>query len=489
MVGITAYGGYIPRFRIDRKIIAKAMAWYQPTIFGAAKGEKSVANWDEDALTMAVAASIDCIGGKDKKKIDAVYLASTTMPFLDRLNSDILATALNVNEAGTACADFTGSQKAATTALISAFSAIKSEDKKNALVAAADMRKTKMATMSEMYFGDGAAALLLGSDDVIAEFIGSYSVNCDFIAHYKGNGKEFDYTWEERWVRDEGFGKIIPQAVAGFLKKTGMAINDFSRVVYPCYFAATHNGIAKKLGIAPEQLQSPMHELCGDTGAAHPLVMLVAALETARPGDKILLAGFGQGCDVLCFQATDKISSFKNTKGIKGHLAVKQSLGNYEKFLTFRDLGETDLGIRGEMNSNTSLAILWRNRKKLTGLVGGKCKTCGTPQFVFTPMCVNPKCNAVGQMEPYEFADKKAKVLMYTGDMLAASIAPPAIYGIVSFTDGGRLLVDFTDCTLEDVGVGVPVNMSFRLRLKDDMRGFRGYFWKAVPENAGLGVI
>ncbi|MCU0843306.1 MAG: OB-fold domain-containing protein [Spirochaetes bacterium] len=485
MIGITSYGGYIPRLRIERKIIAKTMAWYQPVIFGAAKGEKSVANWDEDTLTMAVAAAIDCAQGKDRKKVDAVYMASTTMPFSDRLNSDILATAINVNEEGTTCADFTGSQKAGTTALISGLSALKSGDKKCALVAAADTRKTKMATMSEMYLGDGAAALLLGGDDVIAEFIDSHSINCDFIAHYRGAGKEFDYGWEERWIRDEGFGKIIPQAVAGFLKKTKMAIGDFAKIVYPCYFAATHNGIAKKLGITPEQLQSPMHELCGDTGAAHPLLMLVAALETAKPGDKILLAGFGQGCDVLCFKATDKLASFKGPRGVKGHLAVKRVLTSYEKFITFRQLGESDLGIRGEVTPNTSLTVLWRNRKKFIGLVGGKCRKCGTPQFVFTPMCVNPECNAVGEMDPYEFTDKKASVLMYTGDMLAASIDPPAVYGIVTFADGGRMLADFTDCALDDVKVGLPVTMAFRLRLKDDMRGFRGYFWKAVPEIVG----
>ncbi len=72
MIGITSYGGYIPRLRIERTIIAKTMAWYQPVIFGAAKGEKSVANWDEDTLTMAVAAAIDCAQGKDRKKVDAV---------------------------------------------------------------------------------------------------------------------------------------------------------------------------------------------------------------------------------------------------------------------------------------------------------------------------------------------------------------------------------------------------------------------------------
>ena len=118
----------------------------------------------------------------------------------------------------------------------------------------------------------------------------------------------------------------------------------------------------------------------------------------------------------------------------------------------------------------------------ILGLVGGKCKKCGTPQFPAAPVCVNPDCNAVGEMEDYEFADKHGKVLMYTGDMLSASVDPPAIYGLVGFDDGGRMFVDFTDCILEQTKVGLPIKMSFRRKYKDDMRGISGYFWKAIPQ-------
>ena len=153
-----------------------------------------------------------------------------------------------------------------------------------------------------------------------------------------------------------------------------------------------------------------------------------------------------------------------------------------------RDIVVADLGIRGEANPNASLNILWRNRKKLIGLVGSRCKQCGTPQYTFTPVCVNPACNAVGQMEDYAFSGRSGTVFMYTGDMLAASVDPPAIYGIVNIEGGGRLLADFTDCTLEEIRVGLPVRMSFRRRSKDPVRGFTGYFWKAVPQATEKGV-
>jgi len=485
MVGITSYGGYIPRYRLNRMLVVQNMAWYFPVIMAVAQGEKAVANWDEDAISMAVAAAYDCMNGKDRKALDGVYLASTTQPFADRLNAGIVATALNVPENGTVNADFAACTKAGTTAAIAALEAIESGQRDNVLVVAADQRGTKMATMYEMFFGDGAAALSFGKDDVIAEFKGSYSINVDFVDHYKGCGEDFDYGWEERWVRDIGYGKVIPEAIAGFLNKTGMKIEDFSKVIYPCYFGGTHRGIAKKLGLDPAKVQDNMHAVCGDTGTAHPFVMLVAALEEANPGDKLLVASFGQGCDVMAFEVTEKIKNLSDRIGIKGSLANRADLDSYQKFAKFRDLIVADLGIRGEANPNSSLTALYRNRKMLYGLVGAKCNKCGTPQYPSMPICVNPDCGNSKDFEDYEFSDKPANVLMFTGDMLSASVNPPAIYGLVGFEGGGRAFVDFTDCDLNAVKVGMPARMSFRRRNKDKERGFTGYFWKAVPQVEG----
>ena len=192
MIGVTAFGGYVPRYRMSRMTIIQNMAWYFPVIMAVAGGEKAVANWDEDAVSMAVAAAYDCMAGKNRKALDGVFFASTTMPFADRLNAGIVAAALNAPEEGIANADFSACLKAGTTAAISALEAVASGKRNSVLVAAADLRKSKMATMAEMFTGDGAAALLFGKDDVIAEFIGSYSLNMDFVDHYKGTGKDFD---------------------------------------------------------------------------------------------------------------------------------------------------------------------------------------------------------------------------------------------------------------------------------------------------------
>ncbi|MFC1823257.1 hydroxymethylglutaryl-CoA synthase family protein [Thermodesulfobacteriota bacterium] len=483
MIGITSYGAYIPRLRLDRKAIFKNIGWFNPGIISAAQGERSLCNWDEDSVTMAVGAAMNSLKGLNKQNIEGCYLASTTLPFADRQNAGIMATALSLGE-GLVTSDFTSSQSAGTTALITALDGIRG-GKKSILVAASDKRLAKPASMQEMYFGDGAAALTVGDEEVIAEFKGAYSVSYDFVDHYRGSSRQFDYGWEERWIRDEGYSKIIPEAVTGLLKKLGLTMGEIDRMIYPCYFKAIHMKLAKSLGAKPDALVDNMHEICGETGTAHPLLMLASVLENAAPGQKIIVAGFGQGCDALCFEVTDKIGQFKPVSSIGETIEEKLTTDNYTQFLSFQGLLDLDLGIRAEANTQTALTTLWRNRKMILGLIGGKCRDCGTPQFPKQDICVKPECNHVHSQDDYSFTHIPAKVKTFTGDMLAASPSPPTIYGLVQFEGGGRMLSEFTDCDMQDMKVGNPVKMSFRRRLMDKGRGFSGYFWKAVPQGNG----
>ena len=81
-IGLTSYGGYIPRARMQRKAITSANAWVAPNLQGKGKGERSMGNWDEDPVTMAVEAARDLLGTDDDRSyVDALYFGSTTMPF------------------------------------------------------------------------------------------------------------------------------------------------------------------------------------------------------------------------------------------------------------------------------------------------------------------------------------------------------------------------------------------------------------------------
>src|SRR6056297_296949 len=480
MIGITDYGAYIPRLRLNRMAIYENMGWFAPAIVMVAQGERSMCYWDEDAVTMAVTASKECLKHHKKTDVDALMLASTTLPFADRQNAGIVSTALNLRP-DIMTADFTSSQKSGSNALLAAMESVKSGERDRILVSAADKRETKPAYFHEMWFGDGAASLLIGNTDVIAEFKGSYSVSYDFIDHYRGALHRYDYNWEERWVRDEGYSKIIPEAVNGLLSKLNITMEDVDRLVYPSFFKGEHKKIAKKLGAAPEKVVDNLHEVCGDTGCAHAMLMMASALDDAKPGDRILMASFGQGCSAFYFEVTENINSLPVRNKFKTTVENKETIDNYPKFLEFRELIQPDMGIRAEAPTQTALPTLWRKRKMILGLVGGKCSKCQTPQFPKTEVCVNPHCRARHTQEDYEFSDIPARIKTYTGDLLAVSVDPPHKYGMIQFEGGGRFMADFTDCTLEELKVGLPVYMVFRKRTEDKNRGFVNYFWKAAP--------
>ena len=478
MIGIISYGAYIPLLRINRKAISAATGWLN--VGARFPGEKAVADYDEDSLTMAVAAAMDCLSGRDRDVVEGLYFATTTSPYIERPAAVIAATALDLRS-DIRTSDFGNSIRAGAGALLSAVDTIKAGSADNILVCASDSRVGKAGSTQEQSCGDGAAALLLGEGDAVATLEGSYTVSYDFVDYWRTEGERYNRSWEDRWIRDVGYSKFIPESINGLLKKYNLDIKDFSKILYPSTYPREHVAIGKKLGAEPEQIEEPIFPTVGDSGTAYPLMMLIAALEDAKPGDKMLVASYGNGSDALFFQVTDQIERVKNKRGIKGHLASKKDLDNYEKYASFRDVLNTEIGGRMEDIAPTHLSVLWRERRLVLGLCGSKCKQCGTPQYPSQIICAKPGCGAVNEMDSYRFSDKKGRVFTYSADNLAPSPCPPAIYGVIDFDEGGRCIFDLADCELEQMQVGMPVEMTFRRRYRDQKRGISGYFWKATP--------
>lgn len=69
MIGIVSYGSYIPRLRLSRQSIYRQLSWLAPGLGALARGERSMANFDEDSVTMAVAAARDCLSDLDKSNV------------------------------------------------------------------------------------------------------------------------------------------------------------------------------------------------------------------------------------------------------------------------------------------------------------------------------------------------------------------------------------------------------------------------------------
>ncbi|MDP3064143.1 MAG: OB-fold domain-containing protein [Chloroflexota bacterium] len=473
MVGIVSYGAYIPFSRLSREEIGKA--------WGArgGAGEKAVAKFDEDSITMAVDAGLDCLSGIDRNSVDGLFLATTTPPYREKMSAAVVAAALDLPRQARV-ADFGHSLRAATLALNSALDAVKAGSLKLVLVIAADCRMGAPLGEFEQLFGDGAAAVLVGDKSVAASVVDSYSVHDDILDVWRTSDDVFVRSWEDRFVVGEGYSKVIPEAVTGLMKQSGLGVKDFARVAIYGHDVRSHAALMRSLGFdAKTQVQDPLFDKVGHSGAAQALLSLVASLQSAKPGDKVLLASYGDGSDAFALQVTDQIENLGEHRGVKGHLEPKKLLSNYQKYLRWRGLVPTEPARRPPLLAS-SPAARHREGKRITALYAQKCQQCGEIQYhPLHRLKVCSFCNTQDKFEDVRLSDKKGQVYTFSQDYLGATVDPPIIYTTVDFEGGGRLTCEMTNADPSEVKVGMPVEMCFRKLYTE--KGIHNYFWKSRP--------
>jgi uncharacterized OB-fold protein len=209
---------------------------------------------------------------------------------------------------------------------------------------------------------------------------------------------------------------------------------------------------------------------------------LVAALEDAKPGDRILMVSYSNGADAIVFKATDAIENIKDRRGIKRNLEIKRELDNYSKYLRWRGMVPLEPAARPG-KSPTSMSSLYRESRTALPLYGAKCKKCGTPQLLLNFASARPRvcleCNTYDELEPYRFADKRGKVATFSHDYLALSQDSPNTLTVVDFDGGGRGNFEMADRDPDECKVGMEVEMTFR-RIYFD-KGIHNYYWKCKP--------
>ncbi len=475
MAGIVSYGAYIPYYRMPLSVIAKA--WGR----GGGNGEKAVACFDEDPITMSVAAGTDCLKGIDPKTVDALFLATTMAPYKERLNSTIVATALDCRREARN-ADFANCLRAGSSALLSAWDAVNSGSLKSVLVTAADARLGAAGGEDEQTFGDGAAALLVGKDKVAVEIEGNYTLSDDFVDSWRSFDDTFVRNWEDRFGRDYGYYRIPVDAAKGAMAKFKLSPKDFAKVCFYGPNARSHADLGKRMGFEPVQIQNSLLDTAGNTGTALPLMILVGALEEAKAGDRILMVTWGNGSDATVLKVTPEIEKIRDRRGIKRHLDRKRAMDNYNKYLRWRAMLAVAPAARPSAGA-TSPPAQWREHLSALPLYGVKCKVCGTPQLFLSQsstrahICI--ECQSKDQFEPYRFSDKKGKVVSFCHDYLEGGIDPPVTATVVDFEGGGRGLYDMVDRDPKECKVGMQVEMVFR-KMRYAL-GTHTYFWKCPP--------
>jgi 3-hydroxy-3-methylglutaryl CoA synthase len=469
-VGIVSFGAYLPRYRLSREIIARE--WQQP----AARGEKAVASFDEDS-SMAARGRLQLRGGFDaaapRGPVRGPLLASTTAPYREKIGAGLLATALDLDrECRTQ--DSAHTLRAATSTMLSAFDAIKAGTSGRALLAAADMRPAEPRTANEAMFGDGAAALLLGADDLIAILEGQVSINDEFLGTWRRDTDPYVQQFPGGFEGKFGYQRVLGESVSKLLKRLDVKPVDVARLILYTPNGRAAQAVAKKLEMDPKtQLADPLLGSLGDTGCAQVLIGLAHALETAKPGDRIVVASYGDGSDALLFRVTEAIESRRDRRGVSYYLSRKRPMPSYGRYALFRDLAKTT-----PSEGTSSPVVLWREFKQDLQLYGEKCRKCGMIQFPRQRVCVD--CGAKDDFDDAKLA-RRGKVHTFTSDYLFPSLDPPTIETVVEVDGGGRVLAQMTDAGPQDVRIGLEVDLV--LRKLHEGGGLKNYFWKARPRD------
>ena len=473
MAGIVSYGAYIPLWRLSRD--AMAGAWGRRSL----GGERSVANNDEDAATMATEAVFDCLAGTDRDTIDGLYFASTTAPFREKQCSSLVAAAADL-KSEIVTADHGNSLRAGTTALRTALDAVNSGSAQNIVVTASDCRLAYPRSDYEQSFGDAAVALSVSNvGKPIANIEASHSVSNEMYDVWRLDKDTYVQSWEDRFIIEHGYNENTYKAISGLMKKQGLSADAVTKLVLYAPNKRAQQQLAKSLGFNPEtQLQDLLIDNLGISGCAHGLLMLVAALEEANAGDRLLLASYGDGSDAFLVQVTDEIDKIKNDRrAVKGYLASKKSLPSYEKFLSYRGVLEPQPGEPFRLFPSASVS--WRERNSSIRFHGSKCKNCGVVTYPVQRVCY--ECRAKDNYEEVRLSDQKGKVFTYSLDNLAGRSDDPVVPQIVieSDLDKARVYSMMTDCDPDKIKIGMPVEMTFRRIYEGG--GMYNYFWKCRP--------
>ena len=456
MRGIVSAAGYIPRARLDRSAITGFVG------SGGGRGTRSVASYDEDTTTMGVeAARIALRSVPADVRPDALWFSTVAPSYLDKTNATAVHAALRLDHDVLAF-DMVGAVRSAVGALSSA---LKSSG--TTLVVTSDLRTGLPGSGDEANGGDAAAAAIVGEgSNVIAELIGTASATEEFVERWRTPGEARSKQWEERF----GETKYLPlgdQAWRDALKSAGIEAGDVDTLIVSGLHARAVRSLKGRLGVAKEAQADDLTGTIGNPGAAQPMVLLTRALETSEPGKVIALVVLADGADVLLFRTTDAIKSWQSARTVDAQVEAGKEVP-YGKFLSWRGTLTVEPPRRPEP-TRMSASAAGRHEDWKFGFVGGRSPETGEPQLPPLP----------NSTEMVPMADVEGTIATFTVDRIAYSPSPPIVFAVVDFDGGGRLPIELTDATVDELSMGDRVEMTFRRLFTAD--GIHNYFWKARP--------
>ncbi|MBI2338061.1 hydroxymethylglutaryl-CoA synthase [Candidatus Daviesbacteria bacterium] len=331
MTGIISYGVYIPKYRIKPSQIAHAWGREADGIEKAlGVFEKAVASVDEDAVTLAVEATLNALKpfNFDPAKIGAITVGSESHPYSVKPTATTIAGILGLRE-DLLAVDLEFACKAGTSG-IQLLSGLIGKDKKYVLAIGSDVAQSKPADVLECTAGSAAASYILGKTDTIADILDFNSFSSDTPDFWRRDIERFP-SHGGRFTGEPSYFYHVTGASKLLLNKTKLKPADFAYAVFHMPNGKFPKEAAKRLGFSDEQLKPGFTvSQIGNPYSASSLVGLAATLDIAKPKQKIFVCSYGSGAgsDAFVFETTPLLKEFQknNHHTVQSQIQDKQMI-------------------------------------------------------------------------------------------------------------------------------------------------------------------
>lgn len=303
-VGIVSYGAYLPK----EMILASEVEVGQGAVGSGIPQalmvkQKTVPAKDEDTATMSVAAGEQALtrlaDAETINSVGALFVGSESHPYAVKPTGTIVASALNLPST-LAMADLQFACKAGTQSLQIGYAYVKAGLTKASMAIGADTAQARPGDVLEFTAGAGAAAMVVGSDELgeeslLVEIEATCSVATDTPDFWRRPGQSYP-EHAGRFSGEPAYFAHITASVNQLMAQMKVAPADVDYCVFHTPNGKFPRAIAKKLGFSAEQLSpSLVVDRVGNTYAAASLLALTALLDQVEADKRILLASYGSG--------------------------------------------------------------------------------------------------------------------------------------------------------------------------------------------------
>lgn len=338
MTGIVSYGVYIPRYRIKPSQIAHA---WGKEVNGVEKAlgvfEKSVASVDEDAVTLAVEATLNAALplNFDLSKIGAITVGSESHPYAVKPSAATIAGILGLRE-NLLAVDLEFACKAGTSG-IQLLSGLINRHTKYVLAVGSDVAQARPSDVLEYTAGSAAASFILGNErssssnkDTIADLLDFTSFSSDTPDFWRRDTEKFP-SHGGRFTGDPAYFNHVLSASKILLEKSKLKPTDFAYAIFHMPNGKFPKEAAKRLGFSEAQIKPGfIVSQIGNPYSASSMVGLAATLDIAKPKQKIFMCSYGSGAgsDSFIFETTPLLKAFqkKNRKTVQNQIRDKQMI-------------------------------------------------------------------------------------------------------------------------------------------------------------------